>query len=223
MPDPLEEPPWPEKGFTKKMYSEWLDDIWQWLRDHRIVGVTNGGFITDAQGGTGFVINLPDFSGVAAALNTWPFQGYESIFTGDGDAPPDQVFRIRIRLGTVNVPPPTNLSEEFIMPASAVTWVYVTGTFDGTSGLLLSSIIGQGESVPADPTPPVDGGAATTGSRGLFRVTTDAHGIKKDENGDPMIEPVCKTSITVNPVPISMQCGTNTYTQQWIMGAVTIS
>lgn len=50
MANPQDLPPWPEHGFTKRMYSEWLDDIWQWLRDHRVVGV-NGGFITDAPGG----------------------------------------------------------------------------------------------------------------------------------------------------------------------------
>lgn len=203
MPDQYEKPPWPEHGFTKKMYSEWLDDIWIWLNDHRIVDVLNGALVC-APGG-GYLID-PGFVQDLSGLETWPLQGYPSPYLGGGDPPDDQPRRVRVRVGSVNSLFPTNINSEFLCPDGQTTIFWIQANFDG-SALFLGSEIGFGAVVPDEPTGGPDAPPAHS-YRPIFQVVTL-------DNAITSIVPIRKTSLDVHAVVSNIDCEQNTVEYQW--------
>lgn len=203
MPDPNELPPWPESGFTRKMYAEWLDDIWQWLRDHRVVGVKSGNLV-DAPGG-GYIIDT-GFAAAFAAAETWPLQGYPSPYLGGGDPPDDQSRKVRVRLGSINSLFPTNINQEFTCVDTGSDYFWIQANFDG-AGLFLGSEIDFGPTVPDEPSGGPDAPPAHS-YRPIFKVTLDSGQIVT-------IEAIRKTSLDVHAVVSNIDCEQNTIQYQW--------
>lgn len=150
MPDPQAEPPWPEHGFTPRMYSEWIDDLWQWLRDHRVVAV-NGGALLDAPGG-GKIVE------VALTPTTIDDRGFRLIPAGPG--------KVRVTASLLAGALPTGFTlgdnPPFLLTIGSSSIVYGKVVWDtslATAGAITSRTIEAGASVPAD---------VTTGSTATF-------------------------------------------------------
>lgn len=155
------------------------------------------------------VVPVPPKRGGVAA-ETWPFQGYPSPFVGQGDPPADQARRFRVRLGVVNSQPPSNINAEFTAAAGTTTWCWVRAGFstaNPTVPVLTSSVLEIGAAIPVIDPPGT--GAAPSDVWPLFQISADADAITGFES-------VTKSSLSVTPITVGVQCGNVTMQYQWV-------
>lgn len=160
--------------------------------------------VTITEQPTGRLITATGAGGGAAA-EEWGFQGYESPYTGSGEAPPNQALKLRIRPADVSGIVPSNCFQEFTVPAGRgieapqIFWVKTT---HDTGGAITGAEIGQGVTLPTVAAPGV-GEAPATQYRAIFTVQTSATGIVK-------IDPSRKGSFDAHPVVTAVGCKSNT-------------
>ena len=156
-------------------------------------------------GGTSYRILDRARSSAGVAAEQWPFQVYSSSFTGTGAPPDDQVFRVRVRPGSVNTILPSDINEEVILPPGVSHFIYVNGTFDA-KGALQSAALAHAEVVPLAP----DGSADNAPAHLSVAIAL----VKTTDTGIETITPLRKASIWITPVVYNVGCGSVTMIYQ---------
>lgn len=149
MPAGIQSDPPNLEHIAPKWFHTFWDKIRAWMIGNRPVpgiGIT----ISDAPGGGAQISCNVTQVARAISANKLAFYWYPSPYTGGGDPPANQGLKIRLRPGTVNSIPPSNMNVEFTL-TNGTNYVKIQTTNDDSGFATSCAIIADNDPPDVDP------------------------------------------------------------------------